>query len=160
MRTFIAAMLLLNAVASVPARAEERHLPERQILGLRLDMQRDEAVKRLQEIGRLERTERRGQEIWKVQHASFSHVIVAFSKEGQMRFITAVAREDEKAQRVSYKSVGNVELARDLGDPNIKNFNYEWQLPAEGRGPASIVVARGRDADHLSTLSLKRLGER
>ncbi|MBA2432963.1 MAG: hypothetical protein H0V56_12760 [Chthoniobacterales bacterium] len=40
----------------------------------------------------------------------------AVSKEGEMRFITAVAREDKEAKRLAYSSVGNVEQARQAGE--------------------------------------------
>lgn len=40
--------------------------------------------------------------------------------------------------------IGNLKRARQAGDPKIKNFNYEWNLPAEKGAPATLVNARGR----------------
>lgn len=132
---------------------------QRQILGVHLNMTKDEVHKRLQEIGTFERDERKRQEIWKVRDESFSHLIVAFGKNEKLRFITAVAREDKEAKHVEYSKVGDLKKARQAGDPRINNFNYEWDLPAEKGDPATLIMARGRDPKFLATYSLKRLGD-
>ncbi len=157
MQKIIPIAVLLCVTAALPAGAAESK-PVRELLGLRLEMARPEAEKRLQALGKLERNERRGQEIWKVRDERFSHVIVAFTAEGEMRFVTAVAREDKEAKRVPYSFVGDVQTARQAGDEAIKNFNYEWNLPPQGKSPATMVIARGRDPKFLTTASLKRVG--
>lgn len=146
---------MLAGAMIFPALAAEAK-PERAILGIHLDMARDAARKRLQEIGKFERDERKRQEIWKVDDKSFSHVIVGFDKNDTLRYVTAVAREDKEAQRVAYSEIGDLKQARQAGDPKIKNFNYEWDLPAEKRDPEGVVSARGRDEKFLTTYSLKR----
>ncbi|MFN2508627.1 MAG: hypothetical protein ABR589_07625 [Chthoniobacterales bacterium] len=148
-------VLFLSAVLA----ADGGPAPElrRDILGLRLNMSREEAGKRLREIGSFERDERKQQEIWKLRDGSFSHLIVAFGKEdGKVRFVTAVAREDAEAKRLRYSDVGKLDEARQVGDAAIKNFNYEWTLPAGNGSPPAQVNARGRDAEFLSTYSIKR----
>jgi hypothetical protein len=50
-----------------------------------------------------------------------------------------------------------LEEARQAGDPGIKNFNYEWDLPSHSDGPKTLVSARGRDPTFLTTLSLKKV---
>lgn len=131
----------------------------REILGVRLAMTKEEAHKRLRVIGKFVRDERKQQEIWQVRHESFSHLIVAFDKKQQMRFVTAIAREDDETKRVAYDQVGNLEKARQAGDPEIKVFAYEWELPAKKGEPITLLIARGRDPKFLSTLSLKRMGD-
>ena len=133
--------------------------PSREILGLSLAMTKDAARARLQEIGTFERDERKQQEIWKVRDPSFSHVIIAFNKEGHVRFITAVAREDKEAKRVRYGDVAPLDRARQAGDVAVKNFNFRWDLPAGENGPAAELSARGRDSEFLSTYSIKRAAE-
>jgi hypothetical protein len=76
-----------------------------------------------------------------------------------LRYITAVAREDKEAKRVPYREVGNLAEARQAGDPKIRNFNYEWELPAGKGQPVTTVIAIGRDPKFLSTVSLKRNGQ-
>jgi len=147
-------MILAAFATSLPA-AE----PGREILGLSLNMTKEAAQIRLQEIGTFERNERKQQEIWKVRDESFSHVIVGFDKEGQMRFITAVAREDEEAKRVPYANIADLKKARQAGDLAINNFHYQWEIPAGKDFPALQVSARGRDPEFLTTLSIKRVLE-
>lgn len=133
--------------------------PKRDILGLHLDMTREDARKRLQEIGTFEREERKEQEIWQVRDPRLSHVVIGASKEGKLRYITAVAREDKEAKPVPYGKIGDLKQARQAGDPKIKNFQYQWELPATKVAPAMLVIAAGRDEKHLTTHSLRRLGE-
>ena len=148
------ALLALTALIGVASDGG----PKRDILGLHLEMLQEDATKRLNEIGTFERDERKQQAVWQVRDPSFSHVIIGASKEGKLRFITAVARTDSDASRVPYASVGNLEQARQAGDPAIKNFRFEWSLPALKEQPAAIAQALGRDPEFLSTYSLKRIG--
>ncbi len=149
------ALLALSMLASHAADGE----PKREILGLHLEMTKEEATKRLAEIGTFERDERKQQAIWQVRDASFSHLIIGMSKEGKLRYVTAVAREDSAARRIPYSAIGDLEQARQAGDPAIKNFRFEWSLPARQDQPAAVAVALGRDPEFLSTYSLKRTGE-
>jgi len=127
------------------------------ILGMHLNMTREQAQTRLKEIGTFERAERKQQEIWKVRDESYSHLIIGVGKDEKLRFITAVAREDNEAKRVPYSEVGNLETAKQAGDVAIKNFNYEWNLPPRHDQPETRVNARGRDPKYLTTYSIKRL---
>ncbi len=132
---------------------------QRQILGIHFKLAKDDVHKRLNEIGSFVRAERKGQEIWQIRDPSFSHLIVSFAKDGKLRFVTAVAREDPEAKRVAYEEVGNLDKARQAGDPSIKNFNYEWNLPSQDGNPHLLVNARGRDPAFLTTQSLKRVDD-
>ena len=144
------------AWASADASAEE---VQRQILGINFRLAKDDVHKRLNEIGSFVRAERKSQEIWQIRDPSFSHLIVAFGKDGTLRFVTAVAREDGEAKRVPYGEIGNLDKARQAGDPGIKNFNYEWDLPSQNGNPRMLVNARGRDPTFLTTYSLKKVEE-
>lgn len=146
---------LFLALTPVLAAAE----PSRDILGIRLNMTRADAQKRLHEMGKFVRDERKRQEIWEVRDARFSHLVVGFDAKEKLRYVTAVAREDKEAKRVEYGEIGNLTTARQAGDPKINNFSYEWVLAAEKDEPATLVNARGRDPKFLSTYSLKRTGE-
>lgn len=157
MRTVVSIGVLLLAFTAAPSIAAEEEA-QREILGLRLDMTKEEAHARLKEIGTFVRPEKKLQEVWEVKDRSFSHVIVGFEKTVGLRYVTAVAREDKEAERVRYSDVGKLDAARQAGDPGIKNFNYEWSLAAVPRHPEMLTIARGRDPEFLSTVSLKRVG--
>lgn len=150
--TIVILIILAGTVSVIGAPA-----PATEILGISLNMSQEEAQRRLREIGTFERQERKQQEIWKVRDRSFSHLIIAFNEEGQMRFITAVAREDEEAKRVEYGEFADLQKARQAGDVSVHNYNYQWDFPAERGKPPVQVSARGRDPKFLSTYSIRRL---
>ena len=135
----------------------EREL-KRDILGIRLAMPKDVVHKRLEEIGKFVRDERKRQQIWEVRDPSFSHVIVGFDANDRLRYVTAVAREDEEAKRLKYSDIGDTEGARQAGDVAIKNFKYEWTLTGDRQNKAGVAIARGRDPEFLNTYSRKALG--
>lgn len=154
---FLLACLVSMAWTTAGASAGEE--VQRQILGIHFKLAKDDVHKRLNEIGSFVRAERKGQEIWQVRDPSFSHLIVAFGKDGKLRFVTAVAREGAETKRVPYGDIGNLDKARQAGDPSIKNFNYEWDLPSQDGSPRILVNARGRDPAFLTTCSLKRVDD-
>lgn len=134
--------------------------PARQILGFRLRMSEQEVHERLKAMGTLVRKEANRQEAWQIRDKAFSHLIVGFNKDGKLRYVTAVAREDKDAKRVSYDEIGDLKKARQAGDPKVSNFNYEWELPADKTNPHMLVIAIGRDPKLLSTYTLKSLEEK
>jgi hypothetical protein len=153
---FLLAVSVSLAWASADASAKDA---QRQILGINFKLAKDDVHKRLNEIGTFVRAERKSQEIWQVRDPSFSHLIVSFGKDGTLRFVTAVAREDAEAKRVPYAEMGNLDKARQAGDPSIKNFNYEWNLHSQNGSPRMLANARGRDPKFLTTYSLKKVDE-
>jgi hypothetical protein len=149
---------LFLAIAFLAASLVSAAEPAREILGLRLNMTQEAAQKRLKEIGKFSRDERKRQEIWELKdNPHFSHVVIGFDAKNTLRYITAVAREDAGAKRLRYSDIGNVDAANQAGDPKINNFNYEWKLRPASDSPEMLVVARGRDPELFSTYSLKRL---
>ena len=50
----------------------------------------------LEEIGKFVRNERKWQQVWAVRDPSFSDLIVGSDAEDRLRYVTAVAREDEE----------------------------------------------------------------
>ena len=138
--------------------AEKAPELKREILGVRINMPKADVEKRLKEIGKFVRDERKRQQIWEVRDERFSHVIVGFDSKEKLRYVTAVAREDKDAKRVEYSDIGVLQQAHQAGDPAINNFNFEWRLEPTKEDAEAMVVARGRDPKFLSTYSLKKLG--
>lgn len=131
--------------------------PSREILGLHLGMKHEDAVARLKEIGKFEREERKRQEIWTVRDERYSHIIISTTKDGHLRFITAVAPEAEKPGRLRYADIGDLEKAKQVGDPSINNFHYQWTLEPTEDEPETQVSVRGRDPEFLWIHALKRI---
>jgi hypothetical protein len=153
MNRLIVILWFLAAGALPKASAEAHELP-RTILGIQLNITKDEAHKRLEKIGNFVREEEH-QEVWQVRDESFSHLIVGFDKDEKVRYVTAVAREDKGAKRVEYEKIGDLKKARQAGDPKVKNFNYQWDVPATKEQSHMLVLAAGRDPKFLTTFSLK-----
>ncbi len=128
----------------------------RDILGIRLSMRKSNTDARLQEIRAFLRPDRNREEVWELRDSCFSHIIIGFDKDGELRFVTAVARQGPDAKRIPYSGIGALEAAQQIGKPAFKNFYYQWKLPREGAEPETIVIARGREPDFLATYSLKR----
>jgi hypothetical protein len=150
----LSCLFAAGVLAAVPAPPKQ---PERDILGLRIGMTKEEAQVRLQKIGRLQREERKRQEVWEIRDPYFSHLIVQFDKgTKQVHFVTAVAREDAKRERMRYSDVGELKHARQKGQAAKKNYRYEWGLEAAGKDPKVNIVAWGRDPQYLQYYSIER----
>ena len=159
MRKSIPVSLVLLLACALAGSAAAGPKPARQIMGLRLSMKTAEAHARLKNIGTFVRPVEVAQEVWKVRDPSYANILVGFNKDGELRYITAVARTDKAAKPVPYASIGDLTKAKQAGNPKIKLYNYQWQLPADKGQPETLVLAIGRDPTNLSTYSLKRLGE-
>lgn len=159
MRKYIPVSLVLLVTCAFASSSVAAAKPARQILGLRLSMKTADAHARLKAIGTFVRSVEGAQEVWKVHDSSYANILVGFNKDGQLRYITAVARTDKDAKPVSYASIGDLAKAKQAGNPKIKLYNYQWHLPADKGQPETLVLAIGRDPTNLSTYSLKRLGE-
>jgi hypothetical protein len=145
--TFLFWIMLLIAVN---IDAQTKH----DVLGLKVGMNKEDAVKRLQKIGSKERDERKQQEIWNLtDDSSYSHIIIAFNKENKVRFITAKGRES--GNRVRYSDVIDVKKARQMGAVN--NYKYVLEMPARGKKPGYKVIARGQDQNYLTYFSIEEL---
>ena len=153
-RAMLAAFLLIlsaGAQASAAAAAE----PKPEILGVRLGMGARQARARLGKIGRLEREERKQQQVWALRDdPRFAFLIVGFDKDfSRVRFITAKAREG--GERVRYAEVLDLKRARQLG--RAGNYSYSQRV-RRGRRGAYVVSARGTDAEYLTYYSVRSLG--
>ena len=151
MRLAVTGLLLLIISASCSRGAGHGLGPE--ILGVRLGASREEASKRLNELGRLERQERKQQEVWALRDdPGYSHLIVAYDKEYRgVRFVTAVAKEGGRPVR--YDEVIDTGRARRESAGDI--VTYTLEVPAEGGRPAYVAKAIG-GPDHLKDDSVEK----
>lgn len=122
---------------------------------MRLGMSREAVRARLGRIGRLEKEERKQQEIWSLERdPRFSHLMIGYNKTyTEVRYVTATARED--GRRVRYSDVLDLRRARAAGGAN--NNKYTLRVGARRGQPAYVVVARGADAAYLAYLSVEKI---
>lgn len=151
--TKVVLLLLLNlialpATATVPVKA-----PSAEVLGIRLSMSKKEAHARIKRIGSLEKEERKRQEVWALNDHRISHLIVGFDPDYRVRYVTAIARTG--APRIRYSEVADIETAKQTS--NQGNYKFTWKVAARPGHPAYLVVAHGRDPEHLDSYSVKRL---
>ncbi len=128
---------------------------KRDVLGVYVGMNHDEAIKVLQKIGKKDHDERKQQEIWKLKDDKhFSHVIVAFDKEyKKVRFVTAKALETGK--RLRYTDVLDVKKSEAQVLPN--NYKYVMIVPANDNQAGYRIIARGKDKDYLTYFAIEEL---
>lgn len=146
-------LLLLAAACNAPGG------PEPGILGVRLGMSREEAHARLRAIGKLEKEERKQQEVWRLDgDPSYTHLMVAYDREhAAVRYVTAVA--NEQGRRVPYADVVSLDRAR--LETTAASRTYTQEFPARDGRPGFVAKAIGADPTYLKYYSVKRadLGE-
>ncbi len=137
-------LLVIGVLVSVAAAR-----PRPEIMGVSLDMKRDDAVARLKSIGSLERETGKRQEVWAVKDVRISHLLVGYDAESRVRYVTAIARTD--GPRIRYQEVADMKSAQRSVTPG--NHKFTWEI--EGRR-GFILIARGHDAQYLDTYSVKK----
>ena len=152
MKKIVVTICCLLLLATACATAVE---PKPEILGVRLGMSREEAHARLQTVGRLEKEERRQQEVWQLTgDPSYTHLMVAYNKEyTSVRYVTAVA--NEQGRRVSYGDVINLDGARMESTPASRTYTRD--TPARDGQPGFITKAIGADPTYLKYYSVERV---
>lgn len=126
--------------------------PRPEIMGISLDMKRDDAVARLKSIGSLDRETRKRQEVWAVKDVRISHLLVGYDADNRVRYVTAVARTD--GPRIRYQEVADIKSAQRSVTPG--NHKFTWEIEGRRGHSGYILVARGHDAEYLDTYSVKK----
>jgi hypothetical protein len=153
--TGVCAALLLIVSSSALADVKE---PPPSILGISLGMKEAAARQVLDKLGRLQKEERRRQEVWNLTgDPRYASLIIAFDKKQEVRYVTVFTHEGaaSRGQRVRYSELGDVKSARLERIGN--NVKYTWDVASKGGGSRYLVVARGTDAQYLSSYSIKRV---
>ena len=150
-RTFLlSGLLLLLVVEGIAAPAQ----PSRDVFGLRLGMNEETVHKRMRKIStqqKEEREEEEGgeQEIWILKKdPRYQYVLTKFSREHRLILVTVMAQPN----RVKYSDLGDVKSATVASDG--MNYSYKWKLPAQRKESALMVIARGGNADYLTSYSI------
>lgn len=152
LRTVLACFLLLASFGSVASAKE----PPQDVLGVRPGMSETEVRRLLDKVGREVREERQKQKVWEVGDAHISHVIVRFSNDNVVRWVTAMARKEGDG-RLRYSDVGDTRRAEHKTDG--RNHTYIWKVAARKGRPGFLVVAGGSDPQYLTSYRLTRTFE-
>jgi hypothetical protein len=129
--------------------------PRPEVLGIKLGMKEEAARSRLRKVAHQQKEERENegegeQEVWTLRkHPRFDYLIIRFTGEHRVWFVTAVPR---KESRMQYSELGDLKDARQQTDGT--NYTYTWQVAARGREPGYVVVARGSDPQYLTSYSI------
>lgn len=147
-------VFLLMISTNVPGAGKQ---PKAEILGISLGMDVKAAHSRLQKIGRLEKEERKQQEVWFLKDdPNFAYLIIGFDSDyKKVRYVTVKARDAGRGVR--YSDVLDIKRAREIKAAN--NLEYVQQVTAQGDRPAYLVIARGTDPKYLRYYSIKKVGE-
>ena len=151
--TRLFAVGLLVALVAVESAVQAKVRP--QIMGISLEMSREAAQARLKAIGRLEKEDRKRQEVWAIKDRRVSHLLVGYDAEYRVRYVTAIARAD--GPRIRYAEVANVKTAQRLS--NQGNYRFTWEVPARRGQFAYVLIAHGRDPQYLDSYSIKKVSE-
>jgi len=140
-------LLVIGVLVSVAAAR-----PRPEIMGISLDMKRDDAVARLKSIGNLERETRKRQEVWAVKDVRISHLLVGYDADNRVRYVTAIARPD--GPRIRYQEVADMKSAQRSVTPGHQKFT--WEIEGRRGHSGYILIARGHDVQYLDTYSIKK----
>ena len=147
-RVLTSCLLLVVSVYTIVA-VEAKGRGE--IMGVSLGVSREAAQQRLKTIGRLEKEERKRQEVWAVNDPRVSHILIGYDPEYRVRYITAIARAG--GPRIRYQEVVDVKHAQ---RSNYQG-NYKFTVEARRGQFAYVTIAHGRDPQYLDSYSVKRV---
>jgi hypothetical protein len=128
--------------------------PAREAFGLRLGMSEEAVHKRMRKIAtqqKEEREEEEGgeQEVWVLKKdARYNYLLTKFSREHRLILVTVVAHPS----RVRYSDLGETKDATVATDGI--NYSYKWKIPGPGKERAVLLIARGSNAEFLTSYSL------
>jgi hypothetical protein len=118
------------------------------IAGIRLDMPRDAVRSTLANVATLEREERKRQEVWTLTNdPRFASLIIGYTSDWNVRFVTAVAKPDGVA--VPYEQVLDVAAAQHASAGETQTYTLRTGTPEY------LVIAIGKP-ERLEYLSLKK----
>jgi hypothetical protein len=157
-RVWPISIVLLSFCAILPA-AERRTIspiPPPEILGVSLGMPYAQARTVLAKLGQMQKEEE-GQQVWRLlgnEHYQF--LIVGFDGERRVRYVTALA--DASGTPLNYQDVGDIVNATRTGQPG--NLTFTWKGTDRKPKFEYLAIAKGKDAQRLSSFTVKRMGVR
>jgi hypothetical protein len=147
--------ITVAAMAQCANHSQSAVNPPRDILGISIGMNKQDASRRLEEIAVFERDERKRQQVWKMKDASrYSHVAVGYDEKDQIRYITAFVDKALAKERIRFTDMGDLSKAKkEIVKPHHR---YTWEVPAIEGKPGYFVTAYGSEPEFLSSCSLSK----
>jgi hypothetical protein len=153
-RLLLVSIFTLLSAAFAQDEAVAGKAPPPEIRGIRLGMPYAQAHAQLAKIGQMKKEEE-GQEVWTLlgdEH--YQSLIVGFDRDRKARYVTALADPDGTPLR--YSDVGDIAAAARGGQPG--NLTFTWKGRDAKEKIEYLAIAKGKDAQRLSSYSVKRLG--
>ena len=147
----IALLLIMPQCASKTATAQ---LPK-DIFGISVGMNKDDAEARLREIADFKREERKRQQVWYLKDdPSFGYLAFGWDENSQVRYVTAIAKP-KGGKLIPYTDIGDISKAKqEITGPNHR---YTWEIPAQDGKPAYLLIVHGKTPEHLSMYTLSKM---
>lgn len=125
------------------------------ILGINIGMNKEDAEQRLREIGKFERADRKRQQVWSLRNnPHFVYLSIGYDENDQVRYVTAIAKP-KGGQPMRYSDVGDISTAKkEIVEPN---YRYIWQVPANENALSYHVIVQGTQPEVLSLYTLSKL---
>ena len=139
-------LLIVPTAESAPVKPE--------VFGLRIGMSEESVHKRMRKIARQEKEEREEeeegeQEVWVLKKdLRYHYILTKFSRDHRLILVTVMTHPNQ----VKYADLGDLKSATLATDGT--NYSYKWKLPAQGKESALLIVARGSNADFLTSYSV------
>ena len=141
---FLVAVLLVSCATSAPV---SKRAPITDLLGISLGMPRDSVRSSLASTARLEREERRRHEVWTLNaDPRYASLIIGYTPEWKVRFVTAVAKPD--GTPIRYDEVLDTAVA----EHRVAGETHTWTWVTGA--PKYYVIAIG-GPERLEYLSIK-----
>ena len=123
------------------------------LLGIYVGMNQEDAQKRLEEIAVFESKARKTGHLWKLRdNPHFSHLAIDYNKENKIRFVVAFVDPETAKERIRFAEVGDLTTAKaEISEPH---YRYIWEAAAEGDKPARVVNIYGDNPEFVTMYSL------
>lgn len=131
----------------------ESALPK-DILGINVGLSKDEAEKRLNQIGQMQREEQNRQQVWLLKKdAHYGYLALGYGEDNRVNYVAAIAKP-KGGEPVFYKNIGDLSAAkREITGPN---YRYTWTVSDEPDESDLYVIAQGKNAEFLSLLTISK----
>ena len=126
------------------------------ILGISVGMSKADAQRQLKEIAVFDRSEVRGQEVWRLKDTSrFVLLTVGYDADNTVHHVAGIVNE-KGSQKLKYTDVGN--LSDSKQNVSTGNYEYIWDVPEKNGLPAYQVISNGNKPEYSMILTLKKAG--
>jgi len=149
--TFLVFSFLLLGMTQCTRKAVD--LPK-DLLGIYIGMNREDAQKRLEEIATLESEARKTGQLWRLKdNPHFSHIAIDYNKENKVRYVTTLVEKVGAKERVRFTDVGDLAKAKaEILEPH---YRYIWQVPADGERESYHVNVYGDNPEFVTIYTLE-----